>query len=256
MAELPSYLVTGVANEWSIAWATAERLLAAGTQCFVACLPANRERVRRLMASYGATDRLYQLDVASDASIAALGSEIARRTDRLTGVLHSIAFADAEELDGGILCTTRTGFSLALDRTVYSLLALTRELAPLCGQNTSIVTLSYYGAQKCMPGYGVMGVAKAALESLVRYLADDLGPKGVRVNAVSAGAIVTLSSSVFPDIHDKVANAAAMAPLRRATSQQDVAEVVNFLFSPAAGAISGQCIFADHGLSCLGAAGR
>lgn len=254
MAEYTSYLVTGVANEWSIAWATAERLLAAGTQCFVACLPANRERVRRLMAPYGATETLLDLDVGSDASLAAMCGEIARRTDRLTGLLHSIAFADAEELGEGILGTTRAGFGLALDRSVYSLLALTRELEPLCGQDTSIVTLSYYGAQKCMPGYGVMGVAKAALESLVRYLAHEVGPKGVRVNAVSAGAVVTLSSSVFPDIHDKVANAASVAPLRRATTQKDVADLVSFLFSPAAGAISGQCVFADHGLSCLGAA--
>ncbi|HKY39957.1 MAG TPA: SDR family oxidoreductase [Polyangiaceae bacterium] len=247
-----SYLVTGVANEWSIAWAIAEQLLAEGSECFVVCHPNHHGRVRRLMARYNAERNLFDLEVASDESLQTLAAVIASRTDTLLGLLHSIAFADGAELQSGILATSRHGFGVAMDRSVFSFLALVRDLAPRLGTQSSVVTLSYYGAQKCMPGYGVMGVAKAALESLVRYLAAELGPRGVRVNAVSAGPIATLSSSVFPDIHDQVERAAAAAPLRRATSQSDVADVVRFLFSPASAAISGQCVFADHGLSSLG----
>lgn len=253
MSHVGTYLVTGVANEWSIAWATAERLLVEKQRCLVACLPANRGRVRRLLSRYGAEENLLDLDVGSDASLAEFSALLAAKADGLDGVLHSIAFADAEELREGILATTRDGFAMAMDRSVYSLLALSRGLSPLLRPGTSIVTLSYYGAQKCMPGYGIMGVAKAALESLVRYLASELGPRGVRVNAVSAGAMVTLSSSVFDDIESKVAQAAKVAPLRRATTQADVAGVVTYLFSSAAAAVSGQCLFADHGASSVGA---
>jgi enoyl-[acyl-carrier protein] reductase I len=250
------FVVTGVANEWSLAWAVVSRLAGQGASCHLACVPANRKRVDRLVRDLGAPGVfVYELDVRSDESVAGLVTAVRARAERITGLLHSIAFADVEELEAGLLETSRAGFALAMDISVYSLASLCRAFAPALGPESSVVAMTYHGSQKVIPGYGIMGVAKAALESLVRYLASELGARGVRVNSVSAGPVLTLAASAFPDIEAKIERAAKASPLRRAIRQDDVAGMVEYLFSKSSSAVSGQCMYVDAGLSTMGAAG-
>jgi enoyl-[acyl-carrier protein] reductase I len=248
------YVITGVANEWSIAWAVAKRIAQSGGTCHFMSLPQNLRRVRRLMAELEGDHAAYPLDVTSDASIDEAFAALRGRTDRLSGMLHSIAYADLEDLAAGALGLSREGFLRAVDISVYSLIALARRAEALMAEGGSVVALTYYGAQKCFPGYDVMGVAKAALESLVRYLALGFGPRGIRVNAVSAGPILTLASSAFSDVEAKIERAAQLAPLGRATAATDVADTAAYLFSTQAAGITGQCLFVDNGLSIMGAA--
>lgn len=248
-----SYLISGVANEHSLSWEVARQLLDGGSRCFLPCLPANQKRVARLAAPYSERALVLPTDVTSSEDCERLMVEVGTHADRLTGVLHSIAFCAVEELQAGTLATSRVGFLQAMDVSVYSLIALTRAVRRFLHEGSSVVTLSHYGAQKCVPGYNIMGVAKAALESLVRYLAYELGEAGIRVNSVSAGAVLTLSSSVFEDIEEKIAAGIRNSPLRRGTTQTDVAAAVLYLFGPQAQAITGQCIFVDNGLSSMGA---
>jgi enoyl-[acyl-carrier protein] reductase I len=249
------YVVTGVANEWSLAWSVVRHLARGGGICHVACLPAHERRVSRLLRDEGfSSAQLYPLDVRVPESLASVSRGVASHTSHVSGVLHSIAYADGEELQAGVLGTTKDGFVTAMEVSVFSLLSLCQALEPLLARGSSVVTMTYHGAQKCMPGYGIMGVAKAALESLVRYLASELGPKGVRANAVSAGPVLTLAASVFPDIEAKIHRAAEIAPLRRPTTQDEVAAMVAYLFSSDSRAVTGQCLYVDGGLGIMGAA--
>jgi enoyl-[acyl-carrier protein] reductase I len=249
----PHYLITGVANEWSIAWAVAQRVLERGGVCHLACLPANERRVRKLMRAHDLEDHVYAIDVTHAAELESLAGALAARTDTLSGVLHAVAYADLEELQAGLLHSTREGFAKAMDVSVYSLVGLCRATRPLLREGSSVVALTYHGSQVCIPGYNVMGVAKAALESLARYLASELGPAGIRVNTVSPGPILTLAASVFDDIEAKIERAAQLSPLRQRTTQQHVAGLVDYLFSEAASAVTGQCLYVDHGLSSVAA---
>jgi enoyl-[acyl-carrier protein] reductase I len=247
-----TYLITGVAMEESIGWAAAERLLREGATCYVAALPTNVKRARRLMRAFSQEDHVIPLDVRSEASLTELGALLVARNRLLDGVLHSIAYAPADDLAGPVTDVTRTGFLETMEVSVYSLCALVRAATPVLQAGSSIVALTYYGSQKAMHGYGVLGAAKAALESLVRYLASELGPRGIRVNSVSPGPILTPAASAFGDIQSKIEEAALRAPLRQRTTQAQVAEVVRLLFSPEFGAVTGQCVHVDHGLSIVG----
>jgi enoyl-[acyl-carrier protein] reductase I len=187
-------LVFGVANDHSIAWGIARALHEAGAEVgFSSIAPLIEKRVRPLAESIGSTF-VEPADVQSDADIERVFVRWREEHGTLDIVVHALAFAKREELDGRFVDTSRDGFALALDVSAYSLVALARAAAPLMGEGGSIMTLSYYGAEKVVPNYNVMGVAKAALEACVRYLAADLGKDGIRVNAISAGPIRTLAA--------------------------------------------------------------
>lgn len=246
------HVITGVANEQSIAWAVAAQLLTAGERCLLLALPRNVRRAEKLVEHAGFTARVLPLDVRDDASLAAVAAVLAERDEPLGGVLHAIAYAAGDELSGPTLEVSRAGFLEAMNVSVYSLLALVRTVRPAMRAGSSVVALSYHGAQKCMPGYNLMGIAKAALESACRYLAYDLGPEGIRVNAVSAGPLVTLSSSAFAGIEERVARAGARSALRRPTELRDVAAAICHLLSDHSDGITAQCLYVDNGLSAMG----
>lgn len=248
----PVYLITGVANEASIAWAVADRLLRNGERCVLASLPKNLHRAEQLLKRSDHSARVLPLDVTDQTSIEQLGAAIAEDGAGCAGILHSIAYASMEDLQGMTFESSREGFLESMNVSVYSLLALVRAVLPTLGTDSSVVALTYHGSQKCMPGYNMMGIAKAALESACRYLAYELGARGIRVNCASPGALLTLSSSAFPDIQENIDRAAAHSPLRAPTRLDDVAAALGFLLSPAAGGITGQTVYVDNGLSIMG----
>ncbi len=247
-------LILGVANERSIAWAIARSLHAGGARLAMTFLgEALERRVRPLAAEVGA-ELVWPCDVQQDAQIDALFAEVERHWGALDVLVHAIAFANREDLAGRFVDTGRDGFRLALDVSAYSLVALSRAALPLmrAAGGGSIVTLSFAGSQRVFPSYNVMGVAKAALESCVRYLAADLGPDGIRVNAISAGPIKTLSAAGVRNFRDMLHATEDRAPLRRNVSADEVAQVAALLASPGGAAVTGQVIHVDAGMSILG----
>ncbi|MBH0178198.1 MAG: enoyl-ACP reductase, partial [Nitrospira sp.] len=191
-------------------------------------------------------------DVGNDGEIAALMKQVEKEFGRLDFLVHSLAFAPREELTGQFVNTTRQGFATALDVSAYSLVAVARAAMPLMTEGGSIVTLSYLGAERIVPHYNVMGVAKAALECTVRYLAYDLGPKNIRVNAISAGPIKTLAARGVSGITKMVDLHKEFAPLRRATEQGEVGDTALFLVSSLGRGITGETIYVDGGFNILG----
>ena len=191
-------------------------------------------------------------DVGDDGQIAAMMTQASEKLGRLDFLVHSLAFAPREELTGEFVNTTRQGFATALDVSAYSLVAVTRAAMPLMTEGGSVVTLTYLGSERVVPHYNVMGVAKAALEATVRYLAHDLGPKNIRVNAVSAGPIKTLAARGVSGISKMVDHHRAFAPLRRATEQGEVGDTALFLMSPLGRGITGEVIYVDGGYHILG----
>lgn len=212
-------LIIGVANKHSIAWAIAQAAAREGAQLLFSYQNERlRENVEELVGTLpGAASCV--CDVGDDAQIEALMTAAEQKLGRLDFLVHSLAFAPREELTGEFLNTTRQGFATALDVSAYSLVAVTRAAVPLMTEGGSVVTLTYLGSERVVPHYNVMGVAKAALEATVRYLAHDLGPKNIRVNAVSAGPIKTLAARGVSGISKMVDHHRAFAPLRRATEQ-------------------------------------
>ncbi|MFL5708798.1 MAG: enoyl-ACP reductase, partial [Chloroflexota bacterium] len=207
-------LIFGVANDHSIAWGIAEALHAEGAEVgFSSVESLIEKRVRPLAESIGSTF-IEPCDVGSDEQIATVFARWAETHDSLDILVHALAFARREELEGSFVDTSRDGFALALDISAYSLVALTREARPLLRRGSSIITLTYYGAEKVVANYNVMGVAKAALEASVRYLAADLGPDGVRVNAISAGPVRTLAAAGIAGFKGMYRGFADIAPLR------------------------------------------
>ena len=191
-------------------------------------------------------------DVAQDEDISRTFSQLKQRYGRLDILVHSVAFAPARELAGEFVDTSREGFRVALDVSVYSLIALARAAAPLMEAGGSIMTMTYYGAQKVVPRYNVMGVAKAALESSVRYLANDLGPKKIRVNAISAGPIRTLAARGIPGLGDMLKSHAERAPLKRNVDVNEVGATGVFLASDASSGITGEILYVDCGYNIMG----
>lgn len=245
-------LIIGVANKHSIAWAIAQSAASQGARLF---FNYQNERLKQNVEELAATvpgAKAVACDVANDAEIDVLMQHVQKEFGRLDFLVHSLAFAPREELTGQFVNTTRHGFAMALDVSAYSLVAVSRAAMPLMTEGGSIVTLSYLGAERVVPHYNVMGVAKAALECTVRYLAYDLGPKNIRVNAISAGPIKTLAARGVSGITKMVDIHKEFAPLRRATEQGEVGDTALFLVSSLGRGITGEVIYVDGGFNILG----
>jgi enoyl-[acyl-carrier protein] reductase I len=247
-------LVVGIANKRSISWAIAQAASAAGARLAVTYQGERlEENVRDLSA--GLTDPLIlPCDVTDDAQIAHVFAEIDREFGGLDFVVHGAAFARREDLDGPFSQTTRDGFKLALDVSAYSLIALARGAAPLMERRGggSILTLTYLGSDRVFANYKVMGVAKAALEACVKYLAADLGPQGIRVNAISAGPIKTLAAAGIPGFSAILQHYRDRAPLRRTVEAAEVADAALFLLSHASRSVTAEILMVDAGFSSTG----
>jgi enoyl-[acyl-carrier protein] reductase I len=243
-------LIVGVANRNSIAWACARMLHEAGMDlAFTFQGEVMRDRVTKTTAEMGEVP-LFDLDVTSDEQIDAVVEQVRGLWGgRLDFLLHSVAYAPSTAMGASFLETQRADFSTALDISAYSLVALTRAVAPLMEAGGSVVTMTYYGSQKAVPGYNVMGVAKAALEASVRYLAVDLGPRGVRVNAVSAGAVNTLAARGVAHFRDLMRITAERSPLKRTVDAEEVGRATLFLASDLSSGITGETMYVDAGFN-------
>jgi enoyl-[acyl-carrier protein] reductase I len=242
-------LVVGVANQNSIAWACARALHAAGMElAFTYQGEAMKDRVTRTTVEMGEVP-LYDLDVQRDEQVEHLFSDIGDRWGGLDFLLHSVAFAPKPAMSNPFIETTRADFRVAQEVSAYSLVALTRGAVPLMPEGGSIVTMTYYGSQKAVPGYNVMGVAKASLEASVRYLAVDLGPRGIRINAISAGAVNTLAARGVSHFRDLMKITAERAPMRRAIEADEVGNATLFLASPLSTGITGETMYVDAGFN-------
>jgi len=247
-------LIVGVANKRSITWAIAQAAAAAGARLALT-YPSQRleENVRELAAKLE-NPVVAPCDVASDEQIAALAATLDAEFGGLDFFVHGAAFAPPFELSNPFVQTTREGFRIALDVSTYSLVGLTRAVAPLMEKRGggSILTLTYIGSQRVFTNYNVMGVAKAALESSVRYLASDLGPKNIRVNAISAGAIKTLAAAGISGFSSILQVYRDRAPLRRGVDQSEVADTAIFLLGKGARAVTGEIVMVDAGYHAMG----
>jgi enoyl-[acyl-carrier protein] reductase I len=246
-------LIFGVANEKSIAWAIARAFHEQGAELAITYAgEAIEKRVRPLAESLNAS-MILPCNVTSDEEIKSVFSELAKVWDGVDIIIHAIAFANKEELKGTILSTTREGFANAMDISVYSFLGIMKEALPMMkGRNSAALTLTYHGAVKVFPGYNVMGVAKAALESSIRYLSEALGPDGVRVNGISAGPIRTLASSGVNGFLNILNQVEKKSPLRRIVTQEEVAQSAVYLCSDMASAVSGDIHYVDCGYNVIG----
>ena len=242
-------LIVGVANQNSIAWGCAQALREAGMElAFTYQGETMRDRVTRTTAEMGEVP-LYDLDVRSDEQIASVFDAVRERWGRLDFLLHSVAFAPKAAMANPFLETQREDFLVAHEISAYSLVALARAAAPLMEGGGSIVTMTYYGSQKAVPGYNVMGVAKASLEASVRYLAVDLGERNVRVNAVSAGAINTLAARGVAHFRDLMKITAERSPMKRTVETEEVGRTALFLASDLSSGITGETLYVDAGFN-------
>ena len=244
-------VIFGVANKRSIAWAIAQRMQEAGATL---AITYQNERLRQecediISALPGAT--AFQCDVANDAEIDQLFAKLKEKYGKLDILVHSVAFAPADAMKGDFLDTKREDFKIALDISCYSLIAVSRAAAPMMSAGGSIMTLSYYGAEKVVAKYNVMAVAKAALECTVRYLASTLGPKNIRVNAISAGAIKTLAARGVSGLVELMKVQAERAPLRRNVDPLEVGSTAVFLASDMGSAITGETLYVDCGVNII-----
>jgi enoyl-[acyl-carrier protein] reductase I len=245
-------VVFGVANKRSIAWAIAQSLSNAGAKL---AITYQNERLKQeahdlISALPGA--EAFQCDVSSDAEIEKLFAELQSRYGRLDTLVHSVAHALAEELKGDFLNTSREGFKMAHEISVYSLIALSRAAAPMMTNGGSIMTMTYFGAEKVMPNYNIMGVAKASLECSVRYLAYSLGPRNIRVNAISAGPIKTLAARGVSGFGDMLKAGAERSPMKRNVEVSEVGSTALFLASDLSTGITGETIYVDCGYNIMG----
>jgi enoyl-[acyl-carrier protein] reductase I len=247
-------LVVGVANKRSIAWAIAQAVSAAGARLALTYQGERLGENVRELATELENPLLMPLDVTSDEQIAETFEGIDREFGGLDFLVHGAAFAPREELSAPFLQTSRDGFRVALDISAYSLIALARGAAPLLERRGggSILTLTYIGSQRVFPNYNVMGVAKAALECCVRYLASELGPNGIRVNAISAGPIKTLAASGISGFSSILQTYRDRAPLRRTVETSEVADAAVFLLSPAGRAVTAEVLLVDAGYHAMG----
>jgi enoyl-[acyl-carrier protein] reductase I len=245
-------VVFGVANKRSIAWAIAQHLQQAGARLVITYQNERLEQEAKDLIAALPGAEAFMCDVSVDEQIAKLFEQLKSRYGKLHSLVHSIAFAPADELKGEFLSTTREGFRIAHDVSVYSLIVLARTAAPLMEDGGSILTLTYYGSTKVVPHYNVMGVAKAALEASVRYLAHDLGPRRIRVNAISAGPVKTLAARGISGFGDMLKSHAERAPLKRNVDVNEVAETAVFLASDAGAGITGEVIYVDCGYNIMG----
>jgi enoyl-[acyl-carrier protein] reductase I len=245
-------LIFGVANDHSIAWGIAQALHAEGAEIgFSSVEQLIDKRVRPLAASIGSTF-VEPCDVQSDEDIARVFDKWGKQYGKLDILVHALAFAKREELEGLFINTSREGFALALDISAYSLVGLARGAQPYMSEGGSVIALTYYGSEKVVANYNVMGVAKAALEACVRYLAVDLGPSGVRVNAISAGPVRTLAASGVSDFKTMYRRFRDVAPIRRNITIEDVAGTALYLASDLSTAVTGEVVYVDGGFNVIG----
>lgn len=245
-------LVFGLANERSIAWGIIEALHAHGAQIGISYAGEALERRVRPLAERVGASFVEACDVAEDEQITRVAEKATNAFGNIDILVHAIAFANREELKGPYYNTSRAGFHLAMDISVYSLTTLARAFQPILQTGGSILTLTYYGAEKVSPHYNIMGVAKAALEASVRYLAYDFGPQGVRVNAISAGPIRTLAAAGVSGFKTMYRRFAEIAPLHENVSIEDVGGTAVYLCSDLSAKTTGQVIYVDSGYSILG----
>jgi enoyl-[acyl-carrier protein] reductase I len=244
-------IVFGLANNMSIAWGIAQQLKAQGAELAFTYLNESLEkRVRPLAESLG-SKLILPCDVANDADIEKTFATVAEKWEKIDFVVHAVAFANRDDLKHSFSQTSREGFQLALDISAYSLVAVTRYAVPLLKDGGSIVTLTYLGAERAVPNYNVMGVAKAALEASVRYLAAELGEKGIRVNAISAGPIKTLAASGIANFKEKIRLMDDNAPLRRTVTQEEVGKSALYFLSDLASGVTGEVHYVDAGFNVV-----
>lgn len=250
-------VVLGVANDFSIAWAVARKLLDEGAEIGFTHLPGDRmeRRVRKVAEPVGAK-LITPCDVQKDEDIARVFREAGEVYGQLDFVLHSIAFAPLEDLKCAFVNASRDGFKTAMEISAYSLAAVSREAAKVMPDGGSILTLTYYGGEKVVPGYNMMGVCKAALDASVKYLAYDLGPKNIRVNALSAGPVKTLAASAVGDFDDLSGLYDAVSPMQRNITREEVGSSGMFLLSDLASGITGEIMHVDCGYNVMGSPGR
>lgn len=256
-------LITGVFNKQSIAWAIAELVMNEGGTCGFSYMPdkpdderkKNLGRVTKLTEGNSRVAFLQPMDVTNDEHIAALMGVCREKLGRLDFLLHSIAFALPDDLKNDTINTSRAGFKLAMEISAYSLIALARAARELLNENASILTLTYFGGERPVPGYNVMGVCKAALDSIVKYLAYDLGPQGVRVNALSPGPLQTISGR-GAGVDEMLGLYEAMAPLGRNVSHDEAGKCGVFLLSELSSGITGEILHLDGGYNIMGSPGR
>lgn len=245
--------ILGVANDHSIAWACARACANAGAQLVFNYLGDPLEkRVKKLLSKHMPDAPAYPCDVSKDEDITQFFENVRNHFDRLDFVIHSLAYADREDLHRDFLGTQRANFAMALDISVYSLVAVAREAAPMMTQGGSIVTMTYFGAEKVVPNYNVMGVAKAALEASARYLASDLGPSGIRVNCISAGPVRTLSASAIASARAIGKYVEAVSPLGRNIDAAEIGATALYLVSDWASGMTGEVLHVDAGCNIMG----
>ncbi len=246
-------LVFGVANKRSIAWGIAQAWAAAGAKLIFSYQGERiKANVEELTAELGADVPFYPCDVSRDEDIAEFFKNVRTHTDKVDLVLHSVAFAPKEALEGDFLSTSREAYRVAHDISAYSLLGLAREAAPLMTEGGSIVAMTYYGSEKVIPKYNVMGVAKASLEATARYLAYDLGKQKVRVNCISAGPVNTLAARGISGFTQMLKHYEQRAPLGRSCSLEELGAMGVFLASDGAASITGQVLYVDGGYQIIG----
>jgi enoyl-[acyl-carrier protein] reductase I len=256
-------LITGVFNKQSYAWAIADKILTEGGTCGFSYMPdkpdderkKNLGRVTKLTEGNSQCVFLQPMDVTNDEHIAALMDVAREKLGKLDFLLHSIAFALPDDLKGDTIDTSRAGFKLAMEISAYSLIALAKHARPLLNENASILTLTYYGGERPVPGYNVMGICKAALDSAVKYLAYDLGPQKVRVNALSPGPLQTISGR-GAGVDEMLGLYEAMAPLGRNVTHEEAGKCGAFLLSDMSSGITGEILHLDGGYNIMGSPGR
>lgn len=256
-------LIVGVANERSIAWAIAREILAHGGECGFTHLPdradddrqKNRRRVEKCIDGQANAKFLVPLDVQNDAQISEVTQKAQDEFGQLDFLLHAVAFAKLDDLRTDTIETSRDGFALAMDVSVYSLIALTRAARPLLKPGAAVLSLTYFGGEKCVPGYNVMGICKAALEASTRYLAFDMGAQGVRVNTLSAGPLKTLAGT-GAGVSEMLKLYEAVSPLGRNITHEEVGRTGAFLLSSMSDGITGETLHVDAGYNIMGSPGR
>ncbi|HIK42791.1 enoyl-ACP reductase FabI [Thermoleptolyngbya sp. M55_K2018_002] len=248
-------LVTGIANNRSIAWGIAQQLHKAGANLGITYLPDDKGKLEKKVAELVEPlqpSLFVPCDVQNDEQVEAAFATVREKWGRLDVLIHCLAFANRDDLSGDFSDVSREGFNLALDVSAYSLVQLCRAAKPLMTEGGSVVTLTYLGGVRVVPNYNVMGIAKAALEMNVKYLAAELGPQNIRVNAISAGPIRTLASSAVGGILDMIHHVEEVAPLRRTVTQTEVGNAAAFLCSDLSTGITGQVLYVDAGYEIMG----
>jgi enoyl-[acyl-carrier protein] reductase I len=245
-------LVLGIANKWSLAYAIAQAFSREGARLALTYLGEHQKEAIESLAAGLNVEKIFPCDVTRDEDLAKLSETLASIGSPLDAVAHSLAFANREDLSGAFLDTSRAGFLLAQDVSAYSLVAVSRAVAPHMSAGGSITTLTYLGSTRVIPHYNVMGVAKASLEASVRYLANDLGSRNIRVNAISAGMVKTASARAIKNSSTMLGNMAERAPLHRNTDPAEVADTAVFLASSLGRGVTGNVVFVDAGLQIMG----